>query len=255
MNTRFVIPAMHGYAHNRRCQIDHHPKYTKGCGLEDFETCERFFSLSNNCAGITRYTTTFHRHQLLDTHFHDSDGARRLSIGKFIFNNYKDALDRINIVTKTFLGLKKMNNLSNNTYETYLTEEAALFDSRAFEHPKEQARFNYIEALENWWEAERIWTEQASKAGYPNGQISPYTPLPPHLTESLFEYNRTNKLAMHFERIAGIIGRWERNSKEFEDTVIWANERKYRLALDKLERLVVQRIFELQKANLVSTGK
>lgn len=245
---------MHGYAHNRRCQISHHPKYTSGCGLEDFETCERFFSLSNNCAGITRYTTPFHRHQLLDTHFHDSDESRRLSIGKFIYNNYKDALTRIKTITKTFLGLEKLPSLTNNTYEKYLEEEDKLLNSLILEPYEDIARFRYVDALEEWWAAEKNWNEKASKAGHANGNISPYTPLPPHLTEALFQYNRTNGIAMQIERILKISCRWAPTSKEYEETVEWANERKYRLALDKLERLVVQRIFELQKANLVSTG-
>jgi hypothetical protein len=49
--------------------------------------------------------------------------------------------------------------------------------------------------------------------------------------------------------------RWEPESQDYKDARVWANERRYRLALDRLERLVIQRLFELQKANLVSTGK
>ncbi|KAG9023451.1 hypothetical protein FRB95_013070 [Tulasnella sp. JGI-2019a] len=50
MNLHFVIPAMHGYAHNRACQLNHHPNYTAGTGLEDFEMCKRTFASSNGCA-------------------------------------------------------------------------------------------------------------------------------------------------------------------------------------------------------------
>jgi Kyakuja-Dileera-Zisupton transposase len=35
-----VIPAFHGHAHNRGCQVHWHPMYMEGVGLEDFEECE-----------------------------------------------------------------------------------------------------------------------------------------------------------------------------------------------------------------------
>lgn len=66
LDADYTIPAMHGYTHNRLCQCSHHPKYVTGTGLEDFKTCERFFSVSNDCACVTRHATHFHRHQLID---------------------------------------------------------------------------------------------------------------------------------------------------------------------------------------------
>jgi hypothetical protein len=32
-----VVPAVHGHAHNHRCQINWLPLYIEGAGLEDFE--------------------------------------------------------------------------------------------------------------------------------------------------------------------------------------------------------------------------
>src|SRR5882762_1550029 len=65
-NIRFVVPSFHGYAHNRICQLNHHPLYVTGFGLEDIETCERLFSSSNGLAPVTRYASAFHRHQAID---------------------------------------------------------------------------------------------------------------------------------------------------------------------------------------------
>ncbi|KAG8942064.1 hypothetical protein FRC03_003681 [Tulasnella sp. 419] len=89
---RFVIPAMHGYAHNRHCQLFHHPKYVQGAGLEDFETCEHCFSSSNDVARTTRYASAFHRTQSIDRHFQQWDADKLLALGPFTFNNYKQAL-------------------------------------------------------------------------------------------------------------------------------------------------------------------
>ena len=34
---QLVVPAFHGYVHNCACQLNHHPLYVVGFGLEDFE--------------------------------------------------------------------------------------------------------------------------------------------------------------------------------------------------------------------------
>jgi hypothetical protein len=88
---RGVVPAFHGHAHNRKCQVSKspscdffddgmmacqvrwHPQYTVGVGLEDFETCERTFSASNALAGATRLATPFHRRQEILEHFNFQD--------------------------------------------------------------------------------------------------------------------------------------------------------------------------------------
>ncbi|KAF8581494.1 hypothetical protein K439DRAFT_1619002 [Ramaria rubella] len=48
-----IVWALHGHAHCRTCQLNWHPLYLKGCGLEDFETCEHVFSQSNVLASTT----------------------------------------------------------------------------------------------------------------------------------------------------------------------------------------------------------
>ena len=55
-----VVPAFHGHAHNRRCQVNWHPMYTQGVGTEDFEECEQTFARSNELANCTRLATPFH---------------------------------------------------------------------------------------------------------------------------------------------------------------------------------------------------
>ena len=61
--SRFCVGAFHGHAHARLCQLNWHPTHVKGAGLEDFETCERFFSSSNRIASSTRHSSRFHRRQ------------------------------------------------------------------------------------------------------------------------------------------------------------------------------------------------
>jgi len=75
LNVTGVVPAFHGFAHRRSCQVWWHPMYARGVGLEDFEECERTFSLSNLLASTTRLATTYHRRIMIEDFFdfHDID--------------------------------------------------------------------------------------------------------------------------------------------------------------------------------------
>ncbi|KAJ7683507.1 hypothetical protein B0H14DRAFT_2422398 [Mycena olivaceomarginata] len=95
LRLRGVVPAFHGHAHNRGCQLSWHPMYMEGVGLEDFEECEHTFSLSNNLANCTRLATPFHRQQQIDEHFHFHDKDKYVASGNFIFQNYRQAVEKI----------------------------------------------------------------------------------------------------------------------------------------------------------------
>lgn len=69
LRARLCVNAFHGHAHCRSCQVQWHPLYTEGAGLEDFEGCERVFAESNKVAGVTRHASTFHRRQSIVRHF------------------------------------------------------------------------------------------------------------------------------------------------------------------------------------------
>ena len=83
MCLQMLIPAFHCYPHNWLCQLQNHPLYFKGIGLEDFETCERLFSFTNGCAGSTRHTSKYHRAQILDGQFQRNDREQYASLGMY----------------------------------------------------------------------------------------------------------------------------------------------------------------------------
>lgn len=78
----FVVPAFHGHAHNRPCQLQYHPQYIPSLGIEDFETCERCFSVSNGLAANTRLATRFHRQQAIEQHFQFQDQDKYSDLSK-----------------------------------------------------------------------------------------------------------------------------------------------------------------------------
>ena len=80
-----VVPAFHGHAHNRGCQVKWHPTYVEGVGLEDFKECERTFCCSKELTSITHLATPYLRHQHIDEHFYFHDLDKHASSGKHDF--------------------------------------------------------------------------------------------------------------------------------------------------------------------------
>ncbi|KAG2124388.1 hypothetical protein DEU56DRAFT_873320 [Suillus clintonianus] len=77
-----AVNAFHGHAHNRKCQLQHHPLYLHGFGLEDLETCERVFAASNAAAPLIRHASHFHYVQFLELHFDQWDIDKYLELSK-----------------------------------------------------------------------------------------------------------------------------------------------------------------------------
>jgi hypothetical protein len=53
----------------------------------------------------------------------------------------------------------------------------------------------------------------------------------------------------------GIERRWDPSSPEYQETLGYLSTRTYQRALEELQRLVVQRLFELHKMNISATGE
>ena len=59
-NVCCAIPSFHGWAHNCFCQLNYHPLYIQGTGIEDYEICEKMFSFTNGAASVTQHATGYH---------------------------------------------------------------------------------------------------------------------------------------------------------------------------------------------------
>lgn len=57
------------------------------------------------------------------------------------------------------------------------------------------------------------------------------------------------------ESLLNVETRWREEDQQYKDTLVYISQRTYRRTVDVLERLVVQRVFELQKTHLASTGE
>lgn len=73
-----------------------------------------------------------------------------------------------------------------------------------------------------------------------------------HLIDKL----ETAKLrVLEMEVQMGIVHRWTPADKEYREMLQYSRERDYHRAFNTLKKLVVQRLFELQKLNLAGTGE
>lgn len=75
------------------------------------------------------------------------------------------------------------------------------------------------------------------------------------LRKQAFDHvTRLENEAARMEMEIGIDVRWTPDDEQWKEGVAYLHIREYRLALDRLESLVVSRLLEMSKANLAGTG-
>ncbi|KAF8581168.1 hypothetical protein K439DRAFT_1647970 [Ramaria rubella] len=107
-----------------------------------------------------------------------------------------------------------------------------------------QAVHGYMDAAFHSWHQEEVPEENVLKIGY---------------VEALQKLDHANKLELamnvteDLERHLGIQERWTPEHPEFRHVLTYLNQQLYIRAVNQLEGLVVARLFELAKANLMGT--
>ncbi|KAJ7936673.1 hypothetical protein B0H13DRAFT_1589410 [Mycena leptocephala] len=235
LRMRGIVPAFHGHAHNRMCQLGWHPMYVEGAGLEDFEECECTFCLSNNLASCTRLATPFHRQQQIDEHFYFHDLDKHAASGNFIFQNYRQAIEKITANRLKLNVLEDQLHTSAADYEQDLKDERAHLESLLNE-PAE------VQKTRDFKNLDHLIINQ----GFTRKEIALVKTRYRTTWERL---TMVDEETARFEEHA-IEKRWTSTTQEYIDGLVLTNERRYRRAIDKLERLVVQRLLELTKLSM-----
>ncbi|KAJ6614643.1 hypothetical protein B0H10DRAFT_1802889 [Mycena sp. CBHHK59/15] len=231
MRLQGVVPAFHGHAHNRACQIGWHPLYVEGVGLEDFEECERTFSLSNHLASSTRLATVFHRQQQIDEHFQFHDQDKHASSGNFIYQNYRQALEKIALNREQLSELERSLGTTAEDYENdHITE------IKYFEAASEAAKTDFLRLDYN-----------IINHGFTRKQIAE---VRTRYRTTYMRYTVAEENTCRFEEENGIEVRWAPDSEEYKDALVVTTEHRYRAAVAEVERLVVMRLFELTKMGM-----
>ncbi|KAG1820594.1 uncharacterized protein BJ212DRAFT_1445924 [Suillus subaureus] len=60
LHLQLVVNVFHGFSHNCHCQLENHPLYLTGLGIEDLETCECIFASSNSTTPLIWHASHFH---------------------------------------------------------------------------------------------------------------------------------------------------------------------------------------------------
>ncbi|KAF8184124.1 hypothetical protein K438DRAFT_1907889 [Mycena galopus ATCC 62051] len=259
-NFQCLVGAFHGHAHNRLCQLCMLATYVLGLGCEDLEGAESFFSGSNGLAKSCRYASRFHRQQEITSYVKHYDGFHTYAnLSKFIDGNHKQALGLLKKeeTLRRWMVEEQIGN-DYNVFRGWLEEEKKylLGLKTGSKDQTETLEMEYVQKLVNL-DATR-YVVLAAEAKNAQKDNAPYRPgvskeerTRRHAKEKVDHDLKTVK---ELEEKLDITDRWTVDSPQWASTVQQVKQSKYQKALDAVELLVVERIFELTKMNLSQTG-
>ncbi|KAI0702843.1 hypothetical protein BC835DRAFT_1263474 [Cytidiella melzeri] len=259
---RLIVPAFHGHQHNRLCQLDWHPMYINGAGKEDFEGCERAFKDSNMLASGTRLASAFHRHQAIEQHWAFRSLDKHTDwVSTFLLHNYQQALG---IIQKDGADLRNLSAKLGTTpadFAQYLKDEKAYLQGLKAEPEELSLRLEYLESLEALDEARY----RANTASLDRQKLdldmaatqvrgATITAVKNRYRHAWKKLEDAEDHTAALETRLSLEERWTPADRAYQEAKSEMVMRKYRLALDKLERLVVQRLLELTKISMGGIG-
>ncbi|KAH8824474.1 hypothetical protein DL96DRAFT_1453307, partial [Flagelloscypha sp. PMI_526] len=260
LGLRCCVGAFHGHAHNRICQLKYLISYIVEAGIDPLETCESAFAVTNAAARAVRYSTAFHRSQLLNElykheNFHTSYG----NISSFIVGKYRQAWKTLASIPEFNAKVRTFNNGAPIDFAQNFKDELThlLQTKKKTLNEIDELHVQYTQFLDRLWTLE---TELRTLA-------LEFQATPPHLI-ILHREIRVAYLAkeeqwqnvllsvQHHEKKLGIAvpERWTPSSPSYTHAKSLHVHREYLVALTELEGLIVARMQELTKANMSDTG-
>ncbi|KAF7965149.1 hypothetical protein HWV62_45386 [Athelia sp. TMB] len=262
LNYTSLVGSFHGHAHRRLCQLSHLATYTKGLGNENLEGCERAFSKSNELASTIRHASVFHRKQAIDNYFKYNDDLEvYYNLTSFLHNNYEHALNTLHSGPLSLAhAMADLGVTDPSTFEQWRAEEQAYLEGLSKEPLQETLEMEYyqklvnLEASKHEYETSRtVWLAVGpaeAARGYTNADLS----IEAARRKLLATYEKDLKIVLDLEEKLNIDARWTPQSEEWARAGNMVAMRRYQRALDKLEGLIVARMFELTKMNMSQTG-
>lgn len=251
-----MIGLMHGYAHVRLCQLLFLMLYIAGTGIEDGEGSERYFAFMNALAGITRHMSVFHRRQAIVevAYAHDNLEAYA-NVSRFIFNNYRQSLQILatrNTVSRTMVQA----GISAEHFFEWLEEEGDYLRSLTKTPPAETLEMEYYIKLDMLYACQvRLRKVRAVWTMYQPGSDAAADKVESNHRNEQENERKLIADVQALESKLGLASRWKVGSEEWEAAKKLITERDYRKSLDRLEGLLVARIFEMSRLNVAGTGR
>ncbi|KAJ7640923.1 hypothetical protein B0H17DRAFT_1216483 [Mycena rosella] len=246
LNFKMLVGSFHGHAHNRMCQLRYLATYVLGLGLEDLEGCERYFSRSNALARTVQYASVFHRKQSITTYLTHVDSFETYpNLSKFLVDNYKQALDILDTEEALTFAMDQAGISGGDEFRRRLEEEKAYLRSLSKEPEEETQQMEYYQSLMNLQARKKIFNDVFAEGSTANGTAKR------HARDN---YDKAHAAVQGMEQVLEIAVQWTPETEAWKTAALLVSTRCYRLCVNKLEELVLKRLFELTKMNMSQTG-
>ncbi|KAJ3918492.1 hypothetical protein F5877DRAFT_67325 [Lentinula edodes] len=251
-----AVGTMHGYAHEWACQLNFLLLYQTGTGLEDGETSEQYFSKSNALASATRHASIFHRRQMITEYaYHTNNFETYGNLTKFLRNHYSQALKILGTAPSLRIRMREAGIKDACVIFQWMEEEAVYLQNLSRELPVESLQMEYYRKLIALKECQAVLKDaRLAWLSYRPGEHDQTSAL--ERAQRHAQENERKILAdVHaLESKLDVRVWWTEGSVQWEEAGALVTGAKYRRALDKLEGLLVSRIFELSWLNISGTG-
>ncbi|KAJ7284754.1 hypothetical protein C8J57DRAFT_1432084 [Mycena rebaudengoi] len=240
MNVKCLVGAFHGHAPNRKCQLQYLANY-------DLEGCEQLFSILNALARSVHYASVFHRRQTITTclRHHDTFDTYVNRVSRFLVNNYNQAIDIIDSEDSLRYAMEQQGIQDVSEFPRRLALEMGMLKSLSHLPPAWTEKMEYYQVLVNL---------EARKAKFDEvfGETSTASKTARrHAQEG---YDKAVDAIQEAETRLSIENRWTCSNPLWLEAETLVNRQKYHKCVNKLEELVLKRMFELMKMNMSQTG-
>lgn len=187
-------------------------------------------------------------------------------IGKFLHDNYKQALSIIAEYGPQVDAYCKNNNVTDADFENWHREELEYLKNLTSKTPENPDAVEYVTTLRDLEDA-RVRYERCStiefrvysEADFSTGGLSTVETRNERAREADRAKHHANLLkAMNsvdeIEHRLQITRRWQPAEPQYQNAVKFIDHKGFIAVVDELEGRIVQRLFELAKANLAGTG-
>ncbi|KAJ7589290.1 hypothetical protein C8J56DRAFT_784452 [Mycena floridula] len=261
-----LVGLFHGYSHNRLCQLLRLVLYLDGMGLEDFETCERYFSASNGLATAIRHASIFHRRQAISEYARHYDSFHTYAnLSTFLVNNYHQALDILATEAAFKLSMEEMGLTSTEVFGEWLEDELGYLKSRVKAEVPEQEKLEieyhlllvkFKDTRDALHAAQQVWLKVDTPETVSSSERDRTATIETKRRQAREKFLTRLEEVQVMETRLGIMpqDRWIEGDTNWLLNAERAAMSVYQKRLDKLEGLVVERMLELGKANQSGTG-
>ncbi|KAJ7223797.1 hypothetical protein C8J57DRAFT_1535947 [Mycena rebaudengoi] len=215
-------------AMNFKCLLQYLANYVPGMGLEDLEGCERLFSMSNALARS--------HHDTFETY---------ANLSKFLVNNYYQAIDIIDTEDSLKYAMEQQGIQDVSEFPERLSLELEMLKSLSHLPPAWTEKMDYYEELLSLEMHKGNFDEVFAETSTVSATVKR------HAQES---YDKSVDAVQQAEVRLSITKHWTREDPLWLEAATLVAKQRYHKCVNKLEELILKRMFELTKMNMSQTG-